>query len=63
MKIVHLRQYGFIKVFRVVHSDGDAEHWATDILDDSEPYKKSFKELGWIIEVYYRGNNLAVFWN
>ena len=52
---VHLRQYGFIKVFRVVHSDGDAEHWATDILDASEPDRKSFKELGWNIEVYHRG--------
>jgi hypothetical protein len=54
-RIVHLRQYGFIKVFRVVHSDGDAEYWATDILGASEPDRKSFKDLGWNIEEYHRG--------
>lgn len=54
-KIVHLRQYGFIKVFKVVHSDGDAEYWATDILDASETDRKSFKDLGWNIEKYHRG--------
>jgi hypothetical protein len=48
-RIVHLRQYGFIKVFQVVNSDGDAEHWATDILDASESDRKSFKDLGWNI--------------
>jgi putative transposase len=51
---VHLRQYGFIEVFRVVHSDGEAEHWATDILDASELDRKSFKDLGWNIEEYHR---------
>ena len=54
-KIVHLRQYGFIKVFKVVHSDGDTEYWATDILDASESDRKTFKDLGWSIEEYHRG--------
>ena len=54
-KVVHLRQYGFIKVFRVVHSDGENEHWATDILDASESDRKSFKDFGWNIEEYHRG--------
>jgi len=54
-RVVNLRQYGFIKVFRVVHSDGNVEHWATDIPDASEPDRKSFKDLGWNIEVYHRG--------
>lgn len=54
-KIVHLRQYGFIKVFKVVHSDRDAEYWATDILDASESDRKSFKDFGWNIEEYHRG--------
>jgi len=35
-RVVHLRQYGFIKVFRIVHADGETEHWATDILDALE---------------------------
>ena len=54
-RVVHLHQYGFIKVFRVVHLEGDAEHWATDILGASEPDRKSFKDLGWNIEEYHRG--------
>jgi len=54
-RVVHLRQYGFIKVFRIVHSDKDPEHWATDILDASESDRKSFKDFGWNIEVYHRG--------
>jgi putative transposase len=54
-RVVHLCQYGFIKVFRIVHSDKEPEHWATDILDASESDRKSFKDLGWNIEVYHRG--------
>jgi hypothetical protein len=54
-RVVHLRQYGFIKVFRIVHSDGETEHWATDILDASESDRKSFKDFGWNIEEYHRG--------
>lgn len=49
-----MRQYGFIKVFKVVYSDGDTEYWATDILDASESDRKSFKDLGWNIEEYHR---------
>lgn len=53
-KVVHLRQYGFIKVFRVVHSDRESEHWATDILHASESDRKSFKDLSCNIESYHR---------
>jgi len=54
-RVVHLSQYGFIKVFGIVHSDKEPEHWATDILDASESDRKSFKDLGWNIEEYHRG--------
>ncbi|WML68142.1 MAG: hypothetical protein METHP_01730 [Methanoregula sp. SKADARSKE-2] len=54
-RVVHLRQYGFIKLFRIVHSDKEPEHWATDILDASETDRKTFKELGWNIEEDHRG--------
>jgi hypothetical protein len=52
-RVVHQR--GSIRVFRVVHSDGNAEHWATNILGASEPDRKAFKDLGWNIEEYNRG--------
>jgi len=54
-RVVHLRQYGLIKVFKVEHGDGDVEYWATDMLDASESDRKSFKDCGWNIEEYHRG--------
>ncbi len=33
---VHLKEYGFIKVFRIASNDGDAQYWATDVLDMQE---------------------------
>jgi putative transposase len=30
---VHLKGYGFIKVFRTISPNGDAENWATSDLD------------------------------
>jgi len=29
--VVHLRGLGFVKVFRMVSTDGDAEYWATNL--------------------------------
>jgi hypothetical protein len=28
---VHMKGYGFIKVFRFVSKDGDTQYWATDL--------------------------------
>ena len=53
--VVHLRQYGFIRVFRITHPNKDPEFWATDILNASESDRKSFRDLGWNIEEYHRG--------
>jgi putative transposase len=54
-RIVHLRQYGFIKVFKVTHRETKVEYWATDMLDASESDRKAFKDCGWNIEEYHRG--------
>jgi hypothetical protein len=54
-RIVHLRGYGFIKVFKTGKSDDDFEFWATDILDASETDRETFKGFGWKIEEYHRG--------
>jgi putative transposase len=32
-RVVHLKAYGFIKVFRIVSKDGNIEYWATDLRD------------------------------
>ncbi|AKB36469.1 hypothetical protein MSSAC_1879 [Methanosarcina siciliae C2J] len=34
--VVHLRAYGFVKVFRIVSKDGDTQHWVTDVQDMDE---------------------------
>ncbi len=32
-RLVHLKDYGWVKVFRIVGTNGDAEYWATSRLD------------------------------
>jgi len=39
-RTVHLKGYGFVKVFRIVSKDGDEEHWATNLIDMEEPDRK-----------------------
>ena len=52
---VHLKGYGFVKVFRIVSKDGDEEHWATDLIDMEEPDRKELARKCWKIEEYHRG--------
>ena len=40
---VHLRGYGFIRVFRTVSKDGDVEHWATNDLKMMEQQRKAWR--------------------
>jgi len=52
---VHLKEYGFIKVFRIVSTDGDTQYWATDVLDMKEEKRKELGKKAWKIEEYHRG--------
>jgi hypothetical protein len=54
-RTVHLRGYGWIKVFRTVSTDGDVEHWATSDLDLTPQGQESLAGYAWGIEVYHRG--------
>jgi hypothetical protein len=54
-RVVHLKGYGFIKVFRTVATDGDAEYWATDDLAMSETQRQTLEQQAWAIEAYHRG--------
>lgn len=54
-RIVHLKAYGFIKVFKIVSDDGNIEYWATDLLELSEKRLKSISKQAWKIEEYHRG--------
>jgi hypothetical protein len=45
-RIVHLKGYGMVKVFRTVARDGGDEHWATDDLKMSEQGREELEQSG-----------------
>jgi len=51
---VHLKGYGWIKVFRTVDPHGNAEYWATSKLDMRLEQAASYALDAWQIEVYHR---------
>lgn len=53
--LVHLKGYGWIKVFRTVGTNGDAEYWATSRLEMTVEEAAFYALDAWQIEVYHRG--------
>jgi putative transposase len=53
--VVHLEGFGLVKVFRIVATNGDTEHWITNDLDMDEATRLGFAEQAWSIEEYHRG--------
>ena len=53
--VVHLKGYGWIKVFRTVAKNGDAEYWATSRLDMTIEQAAWCALDAWQIETYHRG--------
>lgn len=53
--VVHLKGYGFIRIFGITAKDGSTEYWATDSLDMDELERLQFSEFSWKIEEYHRG--------
>jgi putative transposase len=54
-RVVHLKGYGWIKVFRTVDPNGDAEYWATNQLAMTIYQAADYALDAWQIEVYHRG--------
>jgi len=54
-KVVHLKGYGFVKVFRIVSKDGDKKYWATNETEMEESKRKELAHKSWKIEEYHRG--------
>ena len=52
---VHLRGYGWVRVFRTVSIDGDVEHWATNDLALTPEQREILARQAWGIESYHRG--------
>lgn len=53
--IVHLKGYGFIKVFKIARTDTDIEYWATDDQQMTDLKRLKYAEIAWMIETYHRG--------
>jgi putative transposase len=53
--IVHLKGYGFIKVFGIVAKDGGTGYWATSDIGTDELRRIQLSEFSWKIEEYHRG--------
>lgn len=53
--VVHLAGFGLVKVFRIVATDGDTEHWVTNDLAMGEPGRLMYAERAWGVEEYHRG--------
>ncbi len=54
-RVVHLKGYGWVKVFKTVGTDGDDEYWATNRLDMTIEQAAFHALDAWQIEVYHRG--------
>jgi putative transposase len=54
-RVVHLRGYGMIKVFKTVSTKGDVEYWATDDVEMNEVKSHELSSTSWGIEEYHRG--------
>ena len=54
-QLVWLKGFGEVKVFRVIATDGTAEHWATNLEQMSELARADFARFAWRIEMYHRG--------
>jgi putative transposase len=52
---VHLKGYGWVKVFKTVGTNGDAEYWATSQLDMTVEQAAFHALDAWQVEVYHRG--------
>jgi len=53
--VVHLKGYGFVKVFLMVTPNGDREYWATNDLAMNALTRLKWAEQYWAIESYHRG--------
>jgi len=52
---VHLKEYGFILVFRIDTTNGDTEYWATSDVNMTMHERTALAGQVWTIETYHRG--------
>ena len=52
---MHLKGYGWVKVFKTVTPNGREEYWATSRLDMTLEESAAYGRHAWQIEVYHQG--------
>lgn len=52
---MHLEGYGWVRIFRLVATNGDTEYWTTNDLAMHELARLKYAEMAWGIEEYHRG--------
>lgn len=52
---MHLKGYGFLRIFRTGTPPGGVQYWATDDLDLTAPTCQELEEQGWGMETDHRG--------
>ena len=53
--VVHLKGFGFIKVFKIVVTENNIEYWVSNDLEMTDLTRLKFAQLSWMIETYHRG--------
>ena len=54
-RVMHLKGYGWVKVFKTVTPNGHEEYWATSRLDMTVEEVSEYALYAWQIEVYHQG--------
>ena len=54
-RVVHLKGYGLVKVFKIVAKNGDIAYWASSHLEMNPLERLKWAEFSWTIENYHRG--------
>lgn len=54
-RVVHLKEYGMVRVFKTVSKHGDVDYRATDDLSMDLKRRDELQSKGWSMEVYHRG--------
>jgi len=54
-RVVWLKGFGQIKVFRIFDTDGKAQHWATNKIEMSDLERVKYAGYSWQIEQFHRG--------
>jgi len=54
-RVVWLKGFGLVKVFRIAATNGGAEHWASSLIEITELERVKYADYSWQIEQFHHG--------